>query len=377
MLAARANARMRGLKHESHPPPCPTGTSPAMKKLDLLVERLAPSNISVLILGETGTGKEVLADRVHARSPRGHRPLLKINCAALSESLLESELFGFERGAFTGADQAKPGLLETVDGGTVFLDEVGELPASLQAKLLRVIESRQVMRVGGLQPRPIDVRFLSATNRDLELEISRGRFRADLYFRLNGASLVLPPLRERRDEILPLARLFAERYAQDYGARRPPPITAEAAEAFERYAWPGNIRELRNVVERAVLLAGDDPVALEHLPLEKLGTTLITRDQVDLESLGDERSFDLEPISSSMTEVRTTPMVPPLLRGEAESPPVLRAEIDELERRRILEALEQSAGNQTQAARLLGISRRTLVTRLDEYEVARPRKGKR
>src|SRR6185503_6105666 len=180
-----------------------------MPQLHRLVERIARGTINVLILGETGAGKEVLAERVQRLSPRARWPFLRLNCAALSETLLESELFGHERGAFTGAVTAKPGLLETAEGGTVFLDEAGELPMSIQVKLLRVIEERQVLRVGGLKPRPIDVRFIAATNRDLEVEVARGAFRQDLFFRLNGVTLVVPPLRDRVSEIEALARLFA------------------------------------------------------------------------------------------------------------------------------------------------------------------------
>ena len=177
-----------------------------MRRVQALAERAAGGDISVLILGETGVGKEVLARAIHAASARAERPLVSINCAALSPSLLESELFGHERGAFTGAGQAKPGLLETAPGGTVFLDEVGELPPALQVKLLRVIETREVLRVGGVRPRKIDVRFIAATNRDLEAEVSRGGFRRDLYFRLNGMSLTIPPLRERPRDLPLLAR---------------------------------------------------------------------------------------------------------------------------------------------------------------------------
>ena len=183
---------------------------PAMRQLDTLVGRVAPSTINVLLLGETGVGKEVFAERLHERSARSSNPLLRLNCAALSESLVESELFGHERGAFTGAVASKPGLLEQAEGGTVFLDEVGDLPTAVQVKLLRVLEDRQVLRVGALKPLTIDVRFIAATHRDLEEMVSRGEFRQDLYFRLNGITLVIPPLRERRSEIPRLARAFAD-----------------------------------------------------------------------------------------------------------------------------------------------------------------------
>ncbi|AUX28903.1 uncharacterized protein SOCE836_009880 [Sorangium cellulosum] len=201
-------------------PGAPIVRDPAMQRLYALAERVAASPLSVLLLGETGAGKEVLAEHIHRRSPRAHGPFLRLNCAALAESLLESELFGHEKGAFTSAGQAKPGLLETAEKGTVMLDEVGELPPGIQVKLLRVLEDRKVMRVGGLSPRPIDVRFISATNRDLTAEVKRGAFREDLFFRLNGIALTIPPLRARVSEIAPLARAIAERTAGALGRRR-------------------------------------------------------------------------------------------------------------------------------------------------------------
>jgi DNA-binding NtrC family response regulator len=223
-----------------------------------LVQRVAEGSISVLIIGETGVGKEVLAGRIHELSPRRERPFVRINCAALSETLLESELFGHERGAFTGADRAKPGLLATADGGSVLLDEIGELPAATQVKLLRVLEQREILPVGGLKPVPIDVRFLAATNRDLEQEVRRGSFRQDLYFRMAGITLRVPPLRHRADEIPKLAAAFLGRACQEM-KRAPSVLSAEALRLLCGYSWPGNIRELRNVIERAVLRAPATP----------------------------------------------------------------------------------------------------------------------
>ncbi len=309
---------------------------PAMLALHELAARAAAGTISVLLLGETGCGKEILADLIHSRSPRRDRPFLRLNCAALAESLLESELFGHEKGSFSGATQAKPGLLETADGGTVFLDELGEMPLSLQAKLLRVIEERKVTRVGGLKARAIDVRFVSATNRDLEAESALGTFRADLYYRLNGMTLSIPPLRERPSEIESLARLFLARAATELG-RPVPTLAADALAQLKRYIWPGNIRELRNMMERAALLCVGGVVTLAELPLEKLSAGF----------------------------ARPAPPAPP-------PAPELPAESDE--RARIMDALERCAGNQTHAARLLGISRGTLVSRLAEYKLPRPRK---
>jgi DNA-binding NtrC family response regulator len=328
---------------------------PAMQRLHKLVERVAAGTISVLILGETGAGKEVLAERVHRLSPRAGKPFLGLSCAALAETLLESELFGHEKGAFTGAVAAKPGLLESAEGGTVFLDEVGEMPAATQAKLLRVIETRQVLRVGGLKPRPIDVRFVAATNRDLEAEIARGGFRRDLYFRLNGISLVIPPLRARIGEIEGLARLFLDRAAAQMGRSPAPDLAPEVLALLRAYSWPGNIRELRNVMERAALLCPGPAITAEHLPMEKMRTTVASVE---------------EPIPPPPALLRAAP------RSAGPEPPGgVRAELDALERRRILDALAACAGNQTKAARMLGMSRRTLLHRLDSYGVARPRKG--
>jgi DNA-binding NtrC family response regulator/pSer/pThr/pTyr-binding forkhead associated (FHA) protein len=322
-----------------------------MQDLNRLVERIAAGNIAVLVLGETGVGKEVLAEKIHRLSPRASKPYLRLNCAALTESLLESELFGHERGAFTGAVATKQGLLETADGGTVFLDEIGELPHSLQVKLLRVLEERLVLRVGGLKPRQLDVRFISATNRDLEAEILRGTFRQDLYFRLNGATIMIPPLRERAVEIPNLARVFLVHAAAQMNMATPPPISEEAMESLLAYAWPGNIRELRNVIERAVLLSDGTSIAPEHLPLEKMRVNLPT--------------------------VRTT--IPPPVQRAAQAPPAAAATgapANESEKDRILRVLAECAGNQSAAARLLGMGRRTLINRLDEYGITRPRKGR-
>ncbi|WP_437725468.1 sigma 54-interacting transcriptional regulator [Sorangium sp. So ce861] len=342
----------------------PIVRDPAMQRLYALAERVAASPLSVLLLGETGAGKEVLAEHIHRRSPRAQGPFLRLNCAALAESLLESELFGHEKGAFTSAGQAKPGLLETAEKGTVMLDEVGELPPGIQVKLLRVLEDRKVMRVGGLSPRPIDVRFVSATNRDLTAEVKRGAFREDLFFRLNGIALTIPPLRARVSEIAPLARTIAERTASALG-RRAPALAPETLAALEAHPWPGNIRELRNVIERAVVLAGGDTLLPEHLLLDTAAPPPPVQPRTPT------------PLEAPPAEVAALagPLSPDPARS-AEAAGGLRGELDAIERRRIVDALEQCAGNQTQAAALLGMPRRTFVARLSAYGIPRPRKGK-
>jgi DNA-binding NtrC family response regulator len=319
----------------------PLVVAASMRRLHEQLALVAGGDITVLLLGETGTGKEVIAETIHRASPRAAGPFLRLNCAALQHTLLESELFGHERGAFTGAAAAKPGLLETAQGGTVFLDEIGELAPHTQSTLLRVLEERKVLRVGGLEYRPIDVRFLAATNRELEGEIARGRFREDLFYRLSGAILVVPPLRERTDEIEPLARRFiAEACAR--ARRAAPGIRPDALAALQRYVWPGNLRELRNAIERAVLLCGNSDIALEHLPIEKMEATL------------------------------ARPAAPAAPAASEAEPPA----DDAAEAERIRAVLERCAGNQTMAARELGISRRTLVNRLNAYRLPRPRKGR-
>ena len=306
-------------------PPAHRARIPDIGISESILDRIARSLINVLVLGETGVGKEVLTRRIHESSTRAARPCLRLNCAALSESLIESELFGHERGAFTGASVTKPGLLETAAGGTVFLDEIGELPPSIQSKLLRVIEHQEMFRVGAVRSRRIDVRFVAATNRDLEFEVARGAFRRDLFFRLAGAILRIPSLRERASEIAGFAREFlAGASAQ---CSPVPELSASAVLWLERHAWPGNLRELRNTMERAALVCDGPVIEVEHLS-PTLG--------IDMRS------------------------------GQAARPAD--------ERLRLIEALTRHAGNQSGAARDLGISRNTLMARLDKYGLPRPRK---
>ena len=241
------------------------GSSPKMLELQRLIAKVAPSTSTVLILGESGTGKELLARAIHRNSPRANGPFVAINCAALTDTLLESELFGHEKGAFTGAVGQKKGKLEVAAGGTVFLDEIGEMAPLLQAKLLRVLQERQMERVGGTQTVKLDIRMLAATNRDLEEDVRKGKFRQDLYYRLNVVTLKSPPLRERAEDIIPLANHFARRFAERCG--RPITGIAPAARAYlQSYSWPGNVRELENALERAVVLGSSDTILPEDLP---------------------------------------------------------------------------------------------------------------
>ena len=264
--AARDVARHRPGRRPSAALP-PRGE--AMQRVHALAERAAAGTINVLITGETGVGKELLAETVHRASPRRDGPFVCLNCAALSETLLESELFGHERGAFTGAVEAKPGLLETADGGTLFLDEVGELPLATQAKLLRVIETREVTRLGSVRPRRIDVRFIAATNRDLEAEVGRGAFRQDLYFRLAGITLTIPPLRERVDEIRQLAELFARQICRELGARRRC-CRRRSSSCSSRTPGPATSASSRTSWSARCCCARARSSGREHLPLEKL-----------------------------------------------------------------------------------------------------------
>jgi two-component system, NtrC family, response regulator AtoC len=316
----------------------------SMRALYAQAERAAAASISVLLLGETGVGKEVLARRIHAGSSRAAQPFMGLNCASFGESLLEAELFGHERGAFTGALQARPGLLEAAGAGTIFLDEVGELALATQAKFLRVLEERAVLRIGARTTRPVEARFIAATNRDLEAEIRAGRFREDLYYRLNGLSLTIPPLRERTSEIEPLARTFIEAACRQL-ERSPQALAPETLRRLQAHTWPGNVRELRNVIERAVVLCSESSISPEYLPAT---------------------------LSAHQAAASDRPAPAP--EPSELDPKRFQAQLAALERARIVEALARCGGNQTQAAKLLGVSRRTLVAKLAEHDVPRPRK---
>jgi Nif-specific regulatory protein len=286
--------------------------SPSMRKVVEMSRKAAQSNSTVLLLGESGVGKEILARSIHNWSPRASKPFVAVNCVALSDQLLESELFGHEKGSFTGAHQQKKGLLEIAQGGTIFLDEIGDMKPNLQAKLLRVLQDREFDRVGGTQPIKVDVRVIAATNQDLKTAMREGRFRKDLFFRLNVVSVVIPPLRERREDIPALAKFFVARYAKDM--KRPRlTIHPKAIEALHQYDWPGNVRELANVIERAVVLASDDAIAVDELTL------------------------DTEDINGRPTE--TLMLLP------------FHESVEHFKRMRLEEALTKAGGSKTKAAR--------------------------
>jgi transcriptional regulator with GAF, ATPase, and Fis domain len=330
---------------------------PAMKRLYEMLDVVAPTGLSVLVLGETGVGKEVFAEALHRRSSRVGAPFLKLNCAALPESILEAELFGYEKGAFTGATQTKVGLFEAADGGTLFLDEVGEMAPSTQTKVLRALESGEVMRLGSSTTRKVDVRFLSAANRDLRKLVADGKFRADLFFRLNGITMTLPPLRKRPEDVLPLAEVFLERAARKLG-KPPPRLGAEARKALEAHPWPGNVRELRNVIERAVVLCQGEVLKPEDL--------LLQEGEIETAAVAVAPAPSATPVPGAPEDQQVTMRIP--LR-----PPELKGKLEEFERAQILEALAKTTGNQTRAAKLLGIARRTLIKKMVRYGIERPR----
>jgi two-component system response regulator AtoC len=331
-LRSRLRSGRRPAAPAAHVPGQPIILDPAMKRVYSLVERIADTAMTCLILGETGVGKELVAEAIHKRSARRDKPIIKLNCAALPETLLESELFGYERGAFTGAERRKVGFFEAADGGTLFLDEIGEMPLALQSKLLRVLERKVITRVGGTTEVATNTRLIAATHRDLEADVRAGRFRQDLMFRIGGFTLVVPPLRDRASEILPLAEHFARTTAAEQG-RAEPAISESARDALTGYAWPGNVRELRNAIERALVLCGETLEAAD-LP-EKL------RDAAQ----------------------RTRP---------ASSGADMRGHLAEVERAAIVAALEAEGQNQTRAARRLGLSRRALIYKMEKYGLKAP-----
>ncbi len=323
------NQRLRAQLERFEPTDLDLGSSPKMIAVGELLTKIASTRTTVLITGESGTGKERIASLLHTKSDRAARPFRVINCGALPDALMESELFGHEKGAFTGAGAQVNGLFRDADGGTVLLDEVGELPLPLQVKLLRVLQERKIRPVGGSAEIPVDVRVLAATNRDVEADVKAGKFRQDLYYRLNVIRVELPPLRERHEDIPRLADRFAKRFGEEHG-KEIRGLTPDALRALDRYAFPGNIRELENMIERAVALAAGPTLGLGDLPEEVSGASALPTPQALT-------------VPCDLDEV-----------------------LGEIERRLILQALEMSNGVRTAAAKLLGVSFRSLRYRLQK-----------
>jgi DNA-binding NtrC family response regulator len=318
----KENTALKAMLARTAPAQEMIGQSPAMQDIFRLIQRAGPSDKAILILGESGTGKELVARALHRSSLRADKPMVVINCAALPETLLESELFGHEKGSFTGAISSKPGLFEVADGGTLFIDEIGELPGSLQAKLLRVLEDGSLRRIGSVQERRVKVRLLAATNRDLAKEVETKRFREDLFYRINVMSLELPPLRDRQGDIPLLVRHFL-------GAGWE--IEPAAMEALQRYRWPGNVRQLINALERGKILAASETIALRDLPKEVVTAPAGAAVASDLEATDD---------------------------------------LAAIQRGKVVEVLRREAGNKSRAARALGIDRRKLYRLLEKYVIA-------
>lgn len=329
-VIAKAVSQMKAVDEEI------IGVSEAMERVKKMIVKVAPSSSTVMIRGESGTGKERIARAIHKASPRATERFQAVNCAAINENLLESELFGHERGSFTGAHAEKKGLFEIADKGTLFLDEIGEVSVSMQAKLLRALQEKEVTRVGGTRPIKVDVRVLGATNRDLEAMVKDGRFREDLYYRLNVIPIQVPPLRQRRDDIQVLTDYFLVKHGS---TARPIKLSAEARKLIMDYSWPGNVRQLESAIERALLLAEGDEITAEDLPVE-------IRQTAQTEGTG---GFKLPPEGISFEEV---------------------------EKSLIIQAMEQTNWNITRAAKLLGLSFRTMQYRLDKFGIKRPNRGK-
>jgi DNA-binding NtrC family response regulator len=312
------------------------GRSSALRRIADLITRVAAKGtpVNVLVSGESGTGKGVIARAIHARGPRRSRPFVSVNCTSVPEHLVESELFGHEAGAYTDAKEAKRGLFEIADKGTVFLDEIGDMPKAMQSKLLHVLETHEFRRVGAVRSLEVDVHVITATNRTLEEAVAKGEFREDLFYRLNVINIHIPPLRERPEDIAPLAAHFVDELCRDLGLPQRD-IAPGAMAALERYAWPGNVRELRNVLERVLLLEDGDAITLAQLPTE-IGGSGTTNGN------GHAPAFVL---------------------------PAAGVDLETLEREFLCQALERTAGNKTSAARLLGLSRDTMRYRLEKYGI--------
>lgn len=334
------NVRLRAqIERSNSSTPEIIAESPQMKEVLRLVRRVAPADTSVLITGESGTGKELVAQAIHRLSPRVDRPFIDLNCAALQDTLLESELFGHEAGAFSGARNRKLGLFELADGGTLFLDEIMEMPAQLQSKLLRALETRSFFRVGGVKKVEVDVRLVAATNRNPKAAVAEGRFRSDLMYRVNSFEIFIPPLRERREDIEPLALHLIKQVA----ASNTPDLTQPVLEALAAFSWTGNVRQLRNCLERAALLADNGRITVKELPPE-----VISR----VESPSVSVSFGTQPETGVSSFQNASP-----------------TNLRESERQQIINALDRTGWHRGKTAELLGISPSTLYRRLREYDL--------
>lgn len=313
------------------------GVSESMRAVYDTIRQVAPTSTTVIISGETGTGKELIASAIHHNSPRRESPFVKINCAAISENLMESELFGYEKGAFTGAVVAKPGKFELANRGTLFLDEVGELPRDMQVKLLRVIQEQEFERVGGLRTIKVDVRLVTATNRNLLQDVKDGRFREDLFYRLNVFPIVIPPLRDRKEDILPLAEFFVRKFNKKLG-KNVLGVDAPAQERLLSYDWPGNVRELENLIERLVLIAKEEIIALDGMPEDLRAAISISRPL---------------PTELSHKPIRD----------------IVKDQTEEIEKQVIIKVLEECGGNVTKAASQMGLSRKGLQLKMIKYQL--------
>ncbi|MGZ3705854.1 MAG: sigma 54-interacting transcriptional regulator, partial [Bdellovibrionota bacterium] len=333
-LVQKENRVLKTIVNRASPGRELVGQSSAISSLLSMVDKIAPTRVSVLIQGESGTGKELIAHRIHRQSDRLDKPFVTINCGALQESLLESELFGHEKGSFTGAVAQKIGLAETADGGTLFLDEIGEMSLNIQAKLLRFLQEGEMYRVGGKQPIRVDVRVLSATNRDLENEVKNGRFREDLFYRLNTITLRVPPLRKRPEDVAMLVRYFLDH--SRYGSSRALNVDPKAMNALKNYAWPGNIRELQNMIEQLRILVEGNEIRLEDLP------------------------FNIRMAQSNALQSGVG-------NGGTGSGNTIAMSLEDLERNHILQMLAYQHGNKTKTAKVLGITIKTLYNKLHRY----------
>ena len=345
------------------------GTSEKMREVRDLIARVADTDVTVLVRGESGTGKELVARAIHASSPRRHRTFVKVNCAALPSELLESELFGFERGAFTGAIQHKPGKFEFAHEGTMFLDEISEMHPPLQSKLLQVLQDGEFARLGGRQDVHVDVRILAATNRDLELAVAEGQFREDLFFRLNVVCITLPPLRQRRDEIPVLTDRFLDQYAEHYNKPRTS-LAQDTLQLFAEYDWPGNVRELENLIKRAVILGSDQSIRRD-LADAIAGRRQIASPIPALQPRVAAATSAVAPAAPAPPPAAVTATPAPTFAATATGSlkDIARNAAREAERELIHRTLQQTRWNRREAAEILGVSYKALLYKIKESEL--------